>query len=134
MPSSRLFTATPAALAACLCLQAPPGEAQTRAARPAAPAAASRAAPAPAATASVCERVNIAPVVNIPVGKSTVVRPATPVTRILLGNPDNARAARPVEQVDPTKEDGQRRQGGGQQGNLRPGVADVDVVLLGPTE
>lgn len=136
MPSSsRLFAATPAALAACLCLQAPTGEAQTRPARPGAPSApAARAAAAPPATTSVCERVNIAPVVNIPVGKSTVVRPSTPVTRILLGNPDNARAARPVEQADPTKEDGQRRQGGGQQGNLRPGVADVDVVLLGPTE
>lgn len=133
MPLSRAFTATPLALAACLVLQAvQPVAAQTRPAARQRPAASAPAAsPAPA---GVCERVNIAPVVNIPVGKSTVIRPASPVTRILLGNPDNARAARPVEQADPTKEDGQRRQGGGQQGNLRPGVADVDVVLLGPTE
>src|SRR5262245_17176511 len=44
-----------------------------------------------------CERVNIAPIVNISVGKSTVLRPPAPVARILLGNPDNVRAARPAE-------------------------------------
>jgi pilus assembly protein CpaC len=78
----------------------------------------------------VCERVNIAPIVHIPVGKSTVIRPATPITRILLGNPENVRAARPAEPADAKKDDS----GGAPAASRRPGVADVDVLLLGPTE
>ena len=77
-----------------------------------------------------CSRVDIAPVVHIPVGKSTVMRPTSPVTRILLGNPENARAARP-EETPTQKKDGAEAPGGG---NTRPGVADVDVLLLAPTE
>jgi pilus assembly protein CpaC len=65
------------------------------------------------------------------VGKSTVLRPTSPVTRILLGNPENARAARPAET------DGKKDEGGGKGSagaDTRPGVADVDVLLLAPTE
>ncbi len=82
------------------------------------------------AAVSQCSRVDIAPVVHIPVGKSTVMRPASPVTRILLGNPENARAARP-EETPKQKKDGAEAPGGG---DTRPGVADVDVLLLAPTE
>ena len=84
-----------------------------------------------ASAAGLCSRVNIAPLVQISVGKSTVLRPETPVTRILLGNPENARAARPTENADGKKEDGSRA---GPSINTRPGVADVDVLLLAPTE
>jgi len=69
--------------------------------------------------------------VQIPVGKSTVLRPTSPVTRILLGNPENARAARPAET------DGKKDDSGGKASaavDTRPGVADVDVLLLAPTE
>lgn len=80
---------------------------------------------------SPCGRVEIAPMVTIPVGKSSVIRPQTPVARILLGNPDNAQAARPSE--DSAKDDKDGRQQTKQQGG-RPGVAQVDVLLLSPSE
>lgn len=93
------------------------------------------AAPALPYTTGLCSRVDIAPLVQIPVGKSTVLRPASPVTRILLGSPDASRAVRPTESADgkkdaapapvvakaPTTEN-------------RLGVADIDVLLLAPTE
>jgi pilus assembly protein CpaC len=85
---------------------------------------------APATPTALCSRVDIAPMVQIPVGKSTVLRPTSPVTRILLGNPENARAARPAET------DGKKDEGAGKASSTdtRPGVADVDVLLLAPTE
>lgn len=92
------------------------------------PAAAARNAPLPAT--GLCSRVDIAPMVQIPVGKSTVLRPTSPVTRILLGNPENARAARPAE-ADGKKDDGSKASA---VADTRPGVADVDVLLLAPTE
>ena len=89
------------------------------------------AAPAPAASGSpLCTRVDIAPMVHIPVGKSTVIRPASPVARILLGNPENARAARPAETPEGKKDEGVKAPAI----DTRPGVADVDVLLLAPTE
>ncbi len=81
-------------------------------------------------TTGLCSRVEIAPMVRIPVGKSTVLRPTSPVTRILLGNPENARAARPAE-AEGKKEDGSKTAAAV---DTRPGVADVDVLLLAPTE
>lgn len=95
-------------------------------------AAAPSAAAVPVMAAAPCGRVDIAPVVQIPVGKSTVIKPATAVTRILLGNPERARAARPAE-----KDDGKVRRNeedSDVNDRLRPGVADVDVLLLSPNE
>ncbi|WP_332671068.1 type II and III secretion system protein family protein [Aromatoleum sp.] len=93
--------------------------------------------PAVAKTAAVsatggspCGRVEIAPMVTIPVGKSSVIRPEVPVTRILLGNPDNAQAARPS--TEPAKDDKNAKQT--KQSDGRPGVAQVDVLLLSPNE
>jgi pilus assembly protein CpaC len=80
--------------------------------------------------AGLCTRVAIGPLVQLPVGKSTVLRPASPITRILLGNPENARAARPIE-ADGKKDDSGRAAA---TVDTRPGVADVDVLLLAPTE
>ncbi|NMG74355.1 type II and III secretion system protein family protein [Aromatoleum diolicum] len=80
---------------------------------------------------SPCGRVEIAPMVTIPVGKSSVIRPQTPVTRILLGNPENAQAARPSTEA--AKDDkGAQQQAKKDDG--RPGVAQVDVLLLSPNE
>lgn len=88
---------------------------------------------APAGTAGLqCTQVTIGPVVRVPVGKSTIVHPDAPVARIVLGNPDNASAARPSESSE-TKGGGQGGQGGAAS-SRRPGVADVDVLLLGPGE
>lgn len=87
---------------------------------------------APAGTAGLqCTQVTIGPVVQVPVGKSTIVHPDAPVARIVLGNPDNASAARPSE--SPETKGGQGGQGGASS-SRRPGVADVDVLLLGPGE
>src|SRR5262245_29563628 len=52
-------------------------------------------------TNSPCGRVEVGPMVRVPVGKSTVLKPQAPVTRILLGNPENAQAARPSETAKP---------------------------------
>ena len=82
------------------------------------------------ATHSPCGRVALGPMVNIPVGKSTVIRPDRPVARILLGNPENARAAQPTSAPEVKKDDGVKTPAV----NSRPGVAEVDVLLLGPSE
>ncbi|HEY9065130.1 MAG TPA: type II and III secretion system protein family protein [Burkholderiaceae bacterium] len=118
------------ALATSLALQALGSVAQAAAAPKAAPPATARPAAAPSG-AGLCSRVEIAPMVQIPVGKSTVLRPASPVTRILLGNPENARAARPAESGDGKKDEGTKAATALES---RPGVADVDVLLLAPTE
>lgn len=108
---------------------------QSQVARPPQPRPA-RVAPAPAAPAAPvlpaapCGKLDVAPIVQIPVGKSTVIRPAAPIARILLGNPENARAARPSESPSSTKEEGIKAP----MVSTRPGVADVDVLLLGPSE
>jgi pilus assembly protein CpaC len=128
---SRALIVTRLALAVSLALQGPGFAAQTVPISPPSPPVkvAARAA-APLSTMALCSRVNIAPLVQIPVGKSTVLRPSSPITRILLGNPENARAARPAETPDGKKEEGVNAPGT----NTRPGVADVDVLLLAPTE
>ena len=80
---------------------------------------------------SPCGRVEIAPMVTIPVGKSSVIRPQTPVTRILLGNPENTQAARPSVEAAKDDKKAQQQQ---TQDDGRPGVAQVDVLLLSPNE
>jgi pilus assembly protein CpaC len=81
-----------------------------------------------------CGRVDIAPVVQVSVGKSTVIKPTTPVARILLGNPEGSRAARPTVAPSKEKNDKEDKDGGGKEDKTRPGVADIDVLLLSPTE
>ena len=117
--------------------------AQAAAAKPAAALPAKASAPRAMAAATVvtvpvaglaghspCGRVALGPMVNIPVGKSTVIRPDRPVARILLGNPENARAARPAETPDAKRDEDVKTPAA----SGRPGVADVDVLLLGPSE
>src|SRR5438046_1511345 len=87
-----------------------------------------------AATQSApCDRVDMGPTISVTVGKSTLVKLQTPITRIVLGNPDLGRAARPIE-IETTLE--QARGGAARPAaqTSRPGVADVDVVLLSPQE
>lgn len=81
-------------------------------------------------TTALCTSVQMAPLVEVPVGKSTVLRLTTPVTRILLGNPENARAGRPADQPERRKDEGVKAP----PMDNRPGVAEVDVLLLAPTE
>jgi pilus assembly protein CpaC len=88
----------------------------------------------PVYPAAPCGRVEIAPVVQVSVGKSTVIRPASPITRILLGNPEGTRAARPTESKGKGKDDRDADSGAQSEDKLRPGVAELDVLLLSPTE
>jgi len=130
---SRAIAIARMALAASLTLHTLGSTAQTTKTKPAKAAAqpaAASASPEPPSSTGLCARVNIAPVVQIPVGKSTILRPSSPITRILLGNPENARAARPNENPDGKKEENVKAPAI----NTRPGVADVDVLLLAPTE
>jgi len=66
------------------------------------------------AAAPSCSRVDVAPVVRVPLGKSTIVRPPVAIQRIVLGS------------------------GGGQRpagdANAVPGAAELDVMLLSPSE
>ena len=121
------------ALAAGAALAAP-ALAQTKA-----PAAAVAAAPVrePMRTVTVqamapCGRVEIAPVVQVSVGKSTVLKLDTPITRVLLGNPAGSQAARPAEKT--AKEERLADDVGAGDEKKRPGVAEVDVLLLSPSE
>lgn len=81
------------------------------------------------AQSSPCAQVRLGPAVQVTAGKATVVRPAAPVTRILLGNPqNNTRAARPAETPKDTKDTQAVAP------DTRAGVADIDVLLLSPSE
>ncbi len=87
---------------------------------------------APVQAMAPCGRVEIAPVVQVSVGKSTVIRPPSPVTRILLGNPAHSQAARPTESTG--KDDKREAMSPPGDDKQRPGAADVDVLLLSPSE
>lgn len=70
------------------------------------------------AAPAACTSVNIAPMVKVPLGKSTVVRPKSPIQRIVLGSTAAGRGG-----------DGAAAPAGS-----RNGAADVDVMLLSPNE
>ena len=70
------------------------------AAQPAAPA--MQHALTPVFPTAPCGGVDIAPVIQVSVGKSTVIRPAVPIRRVLLGNPENSNAAAPRTPTDKT--------------------------------
>ena len=106
--------------------------------------------------ASPCSKgVEMGPLVKLAVGKAMLLKLEAPVSRILLGNPDNAQAAqprgsvqnqvvvnvgrddRPAPAAGPAPTAGQAASQGassGQQNSRRSGVADVDVLLLSPRE
>jgi pilus assembly protein CpaC len=98
-----------------------------------------------------CSTTETAPLINVPVGKSAVLKLQAPASRIIMGNPEGGRAARPTLIESGNKY--AQREGGGvakptlfesgnryAQSNERnatsssSGVADVDVVLLNPNE
>lgn len=120
LPGPGRSTVLAAALAAALAADAP----------------AAHAAPQPAqapAAAAQCTRVEIAPPVHVSAGKSTVIRPASPIRRILLGNAEGSRAVAP-RPAAPASAAAPGAAAVGEEPQLRPGVADIDVLLLGPTE
>jgi pilus assembly protein CpaC len=84
------------------------------------------------ATTSPCSRVEMGPIVKLTVGKSALLKPQAPVTRILLGNPENSQAARPSERAPKAEE--LQPAAYAQQLARRPVAADIDVLLLSPSE
>jgi len=92
------------------------------------------AAATPASAGAVpCGRLDIAPAVQVSVGKSTVLRPGSPVRRVLLGNPEGSRAARPSEKAEKADSKAAEAATAADEAK-RPGVAEIDVLLLSPTE
>ncbi len=93
-------------------------------------AAPSRPTPASPVSGSPCATVEVGPIVKLSIGKASVLKLQSPVTRILLGNPDNSQAVRPGAGAPNTAPTAAPP---GQQ-NAKPGVADVDVLLLSSRE
>ena len=80
---------------------------------------------------SPCTGVDLAPVVLVSVGKSTILRPPVPIRRVLLGNPDNSSAATPKMVADKA---GAVPTAAASVSDRRPGVGELDILLLSPTE
>lgn len=78
-----------------------------------------------------CGKTETAPLINVPLGKSAVLKLQSPASRIILGNPQGGHAAKPalVEGGSKTKP-----AQGAEEATTSKGVASVDVVLLNPTE
>lgn len=125
VPSPGRSTALATALVAVLAAIAPVA--------PGAAASPARTAPPQGQAAGQCTRVEIAPPVYVSAGKSTVIRPASPIRRILLGNAEGSRAVAPRPSA-PASAAAPGTQPVVEEAQLRPGVADIDVLLLGPTE
>jgi pilus assembly protein CpaC len=79
-----------------------------------------------------CARVEIGPPIQVSVGKSTLLKPSTPIERVLLGNPEGSRAARPTESKG--KDDANDEAADKAENKQRPGVASVDVLLMSRSE
>src|SRR5437870_2954320 len=118
-----------AALATCLVLAAVGAHAADKKPAPPRTTAAQRSAP----QSVPCDRVDMGPTINVTVGKSTLVKLQTPITRIVVGNPDQGRTARPIE-IETTLDQARGAAARPAAETNRPGVADVDVVLLSPQE
>jgi pilus assembly protein CpaC len=119
-----------AMLATCLVLGAVGAHAADKKAAPPKKATAAQQSPSQSAP---CDRVDMGPTINVTVGKSTLVKLQTPITRIVVGNPDQGRTARPIE-IETTLEQARGAAARPAAETNRPGVADVDVVLLSPQE
>jgi len=87
--------------------------------------------PAPSnATVKPCTSVTVDMPTQVLLGKSTVVKLSTPAARIIVGGLSSGRAGKPIEVVENGSPPGQRPLAVANY----DGVADVDVILLSPTE
>lgn len=93
-------------------------------------AAPSRPMPASPVSGSPCATVEVGPIVKLSIGKASVLKLQSPVTRILLGNPDNSHAVQPGSGAA----NAAMTTAPARQQNAKPGVADVDVLLLSSRE
>lgn len=79
-----------------------------------------------------CAAVTVDTPTNIVLGKSTVVKLTSPALRMVVGGMSSARAGRPIEvPEDKNAPPGQRQM---MMQQIPDGIADVDVMLLSPTE
>lgn len=78
-----------------------------------------------------CTSVTVDPPTQIVLGKSTVVRLTTPALRMVVGGLSTGRAGRPVDVANDKNAPPLQPQ---QNVQLYDGVADVDLMLLSPTE
>ncbi|WP_305074174.1 type II and III secretion system protein family protein [Propionivibrio sp.] len=90
--------------------------------------------PAPQAGGSPCATVNVGPIVRLAVGKASVLKLQAPVARILLGNPEESQAMRPVAVTQKTAASSASGASGRPQNARKSGAADVDVLLLSSRE
>ncbi|MDP1653413.1 MAG: type II and III secretion system protein family protein [Rhodocyclaceae bacterium] len=79
-----------------------------------------------------CSTTETAPLIDVPLGKSVVLKLQSPVARIIMGNPGGGRAAKPAL----IEGDGKSAKKGDESPVAAgsSGVADIDVVLLNPNE
>lgn len=90
-----------------------------------------RTAAPPSAPLKPCTSVTVDAPTHVLLGKSTVVRLSAPAARMVVGGLSSGHAGKPVEVVeDKNAPPGQRQQAS----TASDGVADVDVMLLSPTE
>jgi pilus assembly protein CpaC len=78
-----------------------------------------------------CTSVTVDAPSQILLGKSTVVKLGTPIARMVVGGAPSGHAGKPVEVTDDKNAPGGQLQPGGTTTN---GIADVDVILLSPSE
>jgi pilus assembly protein CpaC len=77
-----------------------------------------------------CSSVVLDPPTQVVLGKSTIVKLSTPANRLVVGGMSSAKAGKPVEVAeDKNAPPGQRPASA-----THDGIADVDVMLLSPTE
>jgi len=99
----------------------------------AAPATAAKTVRTSSAGLAPCNSIRQADPALVTLGKSTLIKLPAPVVRMVVGGLGTGMAGRPVE-----TESGTPPAPGAQQmaraGNLRTGVADADIMLLGPRE
>ncbi len=77
-----------------------------------------------------CTSVTVDAPINVLLGKSTVVKLSSPAARMIVGGLSSSRAGKPIEKLD-DKSPASLLQ---PQSNAPDGIADVDVMLLSPSE
>jgi pilus assembly protein CpaC len=90
---------------------------------------ASKAKPVSSTSSTPCITTETAPLINVPLGKSVVLKLQSPASRIIMGNPEGGRAAKPA-----LVEGGDKTAKGETPASSSSGVADIDVILLNPNE
>jgi len=103
---------------------------QTNAAQPVNPVV-SHAVATPKPKLAPCTSTEISPATNLTLGKSSLIKLSAPAARLVVGGAPSGYAGKPFN-IEPKP--GQQPQQETAANETRSGVADVDVILLGPSE